>query len=101
MLYLMPIINGTGNYYIEAQTQDKGRTDIIVDYRGRQYIIEIKIWRGNSYNHRGERQLADYLDSYGVDKGCLLSFDFDKNRKTGIRKIECDGKRILEVVVWF
>lgn len=99
LLYLMPIINGTGNYYIEAQTRDNGRTDIIVDYRGRQYIIEIKIWRGNEYNHRGKEQLRDYLDAYGVDKGYLLSFDFNKNRKTGIKEIDCGGKRILEVVV--
>lgn len=31
LLYLRPIINGTGNYYIESQTRDLCRTDIIVD----------------------------------------------------------------------
>ena len=36
LLYLKPIINGTGNYYIEAQTRDQTRTDVIVDYLGRQ-----------------------------------------------------------------
>lgn len=54
LLYLKPIINGTGNYYVEAQTRDAGRTDIIVDYHGRQYIIELKIWHGNEYNKRGK-----------------------------------------------
>ena len=34
LLYLKPIINGTGNYYIEAQTRNQTRTDIIVDYSG-------------------------------------------------------------------
>lgn len=34
LLYLKPIINGTGNYYIEAQTRDARRTDVIVDYLG-------------------------------------------------------------------
>ena len=43
MLYLRPIINGTGNYYIEARTRDLCRTDVIVDYNGEQYIIEMKI----------------------------------------------------------
>ena len=28
LLYLRPIINGTGNYYIEAQTRELKRTDI-------------------------------------------------------------------------
>lgn len=99
LLYLKPIINGTGNYYIEAQTRDSRRTDIIVDYRGRQFIIELKIWRGDEYNHRGERQLFGYLDSYGVDTGYLLSFNFNKNKTVGIQEISRDGKRIMEVVV--
>ena len=64
LLYLKPIINGTGNYYIEAQTRDQTRTDVIVDYSGRQYVIELKIWRGDEYNKRGEKQLAEYLDYY-------------------------------------
>ena len=34
LLYLKPIINGTGNYYIEAQTRDSKRTDVVVDYLG-------------------------------------------------------------------
>lgn len=50
LLCLKPIINGTGNYYIEAQTRDQKRTDVIIDYLGRQYIIELKIWRGDRYN---------------------------------------------------
>ena len=37
LLYLKPIINGTGNYYIEAQTRDQKRTDVIIDYMGKQY----------------------------------------------------------------
>lgn len=39
LLYLKPIINSTGNYYIEAQTRDQTRTDVIVDYLGEQFIL--------------------------------------------------------------
>ena len=46
LLYLRPIINGVGNYYIEAQTREQKRTDVIVDYCGERYIIELKIWHG-------------------------------------------------------
>lgn len=53
LLYLKPIINGTGNYYIEAQTRDARRTDVVVDYLGEQFVIEIKLWRGAEYNERG------------------------------------------------
>ena len=80
LLYLRPIINGTGNYYIEAQTRDQRRTDVIVDYLGKQYIIELKIWHGDEYNTQGEKQLSEYLDYYHIDKGYLLSFNFNKNK---------------------
>ena len=99
LLYLKPIINGTGNYYIEAQTRDQSRTDVIVDYLGEQYVIELKIWRGNEYNKRGEKQLAEYLEYYHLEKGYLLSFNFNKNKKTGLKEVEADNKKIIEVVV--
>lgn len=31
---------GNARKYIESQTRDMKRTDVIVDYRGEQYIIE-------------------------------------------------------------
>ncbi len=99
LLYLKPIINGSGNYYVEAQTRDAKRTDIIIDYHGRQFIIELKIWHGNEYNQRGEQQLFEYLNHYGVDEGYLLSFNFNKNKKTGMQDITYNGKRIFEVIV--
>ena len=54
LIYLKPIINGVGNFYVEAETRDKTRTDIVVDYRGVQYIIETKLWRGEGYHSEGE-----------------------------------------------
>ncbi len=99
LLYIKPIINGTGNYYIEAQTRDNRRTDIIIDYRGKRFIIELKIWRGDEYQTRGEQQLFEYLDYYKEEKGYLLSFNFNKKKKTGIQELEFNEKRILEIVV--
>ncbi len=99
LLYLRPIINGTGNYYIEAQTRDERRTDIIVDYLGEQFIIELKIWHGNEYNERGEKQLAEYLDYYDKNKGYLLSFNFNKKKETGVKHIVLGDKTIVEAVV--
>lgn len=99
LLYLRPIINGTGNYYIEAQTRDARRTDIIVDYAGKQFIIEMKIWHGNEYNERGEQQLVDYLDYFHQDKGYLLSFNFNKKKTVGLKTITIGSKTIVEAVV--
>lgn len=99
MLFLKPIINGTGNYYIEAQTRNNERTDMIVDYNGEQYIIEMKIWRGDAYREQGEKQLADYLEYYHLKKGYMLIFNFNKNKKAGIQEVSCDHKLLIEAMV--
>lgn len=99
LLYLKPIINGTGNYYIEAQTRDARRTDVIVDYQGEQFVVELKIWRGNEYNERGEEQLAGYLDYFHREKGYMLSFNFNKKKEIGVKEIKVRGKLIVEAVV--
>lgn len=99
LLYLKPIINGTGNYYIEAQTRDARRTDVVVDYLGEQFVIEMKIWHGNEYNERGEKQLAEYLEYYHQKKGYMLSFNFNKKKETGMKVITLGDKTIVEAVV--
>ena len=99
LLYLKPIINGTGNYYIEAQTRDTKRTDVVVDYLGEQFVIEMKIWHGNEYNQRGRLQLADYLDYFHQKKGYMLSFNFNKKKKTGMKTITLGDKTIIEAIV--
>jgi len=99
LLYLKPIINGTGNYYIEAQTRDQTRTDVIVDYLGQQYIVELKIWRGPRYNAEGEKQISEYLDYFGLTTGYMLSFNFNKNKKAGMNQVQVGDKLLYEVVV--
>lgn len=99
LLYLRPIINGTGNYYIEAQTRNNRRTDVIVDYHGEQFVIELKIWRGQEYNARGEKQLTDYLEYYHKDTGYMISFDFNKKKAPGIYETRFGNKLIIEAIV--
>ena len=99
LLYLKPIINGIGNYYIEAQTRDETRTDIVIDYLGQQYIIELKIWRGKAYNERGEEQIAGYLDYFHAKKGYLVSFCFNKSKSQQTQTIQVGDKTVFEAVV--
>lgn len=99
LMYIRPIINGVGNYYIEAQTRDKSRTDVIIDYKGQQFIIELKLWRGKKYHHDGQVQLAKYLEQCDQDRGYLLTFDFNHHKQTGVTENLCNGKKILEVIV--
>lgn len=96
LLYLKPIINGTGNYYIEAQTRNQTRTDVIVDYLGQQYIIELKIWRGERYNAEGEKQISEYLDYFQLTTGYMLSFNFNKKKDQGVKRVEIGDKVLFE-----
>jgi len=99
LLYLKPIINETGNYYIEAQTRDQTRTDVIVDYLGKQYIIELKISRGPRYNADGEKQLSEYLDYFGLSTGYMLSFNFNREKKQGVHLVHVGDKLLYEGVI--
>lgn len=99
LLYLRPIINGIGHYYVEAQTRDETRMDIVVDYLGKRYIIELKIWRGAAYNEAGRQQLAEYLKIMNEDTGYLLSFCFNKGKNVRVCTNVVDGKNIIEAVV--
>lgn len=99
LIYLRPIINGIGNYYIEAQTRDNRRMDIVIDYIGKRYIIELKIWHGQKYNEDGEKQLSDYLDSYGLKKGYMLIFNFNENKQAGIKTVRYEDKILIEAIL--
>ena len=100
LTFLKPIINGTGFYYVEPQTRDNHRMDLVVTYGSEEYIIELKIWHGEKYEERGRDQLASYLTARGTAEGYLVTFDFSKNKKaTEPHWIEHKGKRIFEATI--
>ena len=99
LLFLKPIINGVGNYSVESRTRNNERMDLVLYYRGEQSVIEIKIWRGNAYNERGEEQLSDYLDYFHLKKGYMLSFNFNKKKEIGVKEIRVRDKILIEAVV--
>ena len=99
-LYIRPIINGVGHYYVEAETRDETRTDLIINYNNHEYVIELKIWRGDSYNTKGENQLFEYLDLKKQKIGYLVSFCFNRGKTPGLLpSVEQGGRKIVEVIV--
>ena len=75
------------------------RTDVVVDYNGEQFVIELKLWRGNSYNERGEEQLLGYLAHYHLKKGYMISFNFNKKKQIGVKNITFGEKVLVEAIV--
>ena len=72
---------------------------MIIDYLGQQYIIELKIWHGERYNAEGEKQIAGYLDYFGLSTGYMLSFTFNQQKETGVRPVPIGDKMIYEGTV--
>ena len=99
LTYISPIINGVGTFSIEEETRDRKRMDVVIHYNGKRYIIELKIWHGQSRNADGERQIVDYLDHFGLKVGYMLSFCFNKNKEPGVNEVHIGDKTLYEGVV--
>ena len=102
LTYLIPLINGTGFYHFEPETRDYGKIDLVIDYLRQQFILELKIWHGDSRHEDAYEQLANYLKSKNIDCGYLLTFDFRKKGDNSFSEnkwIEWDGKQIFDVVL--
>lgn len=101
LCFMKPIINGRGNYYVEPETRDNTRMDVVISYGGREYIVELKIWRGRQYRQKGLEQLEQYLDSRNSQKGYLISFNFNKGKTYLQNKVILGNgsKEIYEIVV--
>ena len=108
LCFLKPIINGTGFYYVEPETRSNSRMDIVVTYLDEEFIIELKIWRGDMYRKDGIKQLCGYLESREQNKGYLVSFSFLKNKEYTAGYVEdlkdedvngIEDRRIYEVTI--
>lgn len=102
--FLKPIINGTGYYVVEPETRNNTRMDIVVFYGKKEYIIELKIWRGPRKFSEGVTQLIEYMESRGQTEGWLLIFCFNEDSEKKIedytREIKfTEGKTVYSVVV--
>lgn len=99
LMYLRPVINGTGNYHIEEQTRNTRRMDVVIDYLGERFVVELKIWRGKAYHEQGEKQLSDYLDYLHLKKGYMLIYNFNKKKEIGVQEIRVGNKLLIEAIV--
>jgi len=98
--FLQPIINGGGYAFKEPQISNEKRLDVVITFYQYKYVIELKIWRGESHHEKGLAQLADYLNRQHLDEGWLLIFDLRKKEKSGDKKwLKEKGKKIYAVWV--
>ena len=101
LCFLKQIINGIGFYYVEPETRNNERMDVVVTYGGEEHIVELKLWHGEEYRKKGIVQLENYMDSRSAKRGYLLSFSFLKEKEYISQTIDLEDvdKSIFEVVV--
>ena len=97
LAFLKPILNGHGHAFKEPQISEEKRLDILITYYQHQYVIELKLWRGQQAHENGLNQLADYLDRLGLQEGALLIFDHQEQKQWKSEEITWNGKRIFAV----
>jgi len=97
LAFIRPVVNGRGFDFKEVQVSEEKRLDIVITFGNNKYIVELKVWRGESYHREGLRQLCDYLDRQNASTGYLLIYDLRKEcgRIGEWEEIETGGKRIF------
>ncbi|MCI0691716.1 AAA-like domain-containing protein [candidate division KSB1 bacterium] len=101
-------LDGFINFFVErlgGQTftevpSGRGRTDIMILFRNKKYIIETKIFTDQTYFQQGKRQLAEYLKTEGLEVGYYVVFS-KKHAEDDVLEEEevIDGKRIVTRII--
>ena len=99
LAYLDQFVKDIGGFmHIEVQT-GRGRMDIIVTHNQQKYIIETKIWRGESRYQAGKKQLAAYLRVEGVTEGYYVVFDHRGDPEPQVETETIEGLTIRSYVI--
>ncbi|KJJ85811.1 protein containing DUF1703 [Candidatus Omnitrophus magneticus] len=74
MAFLQRVINGGGKIHREMAV-GTGRTDLLIEFNGERFVLELKLKRLPSAKQKGLDQISRYLDTLGMTKGYLILFE--------------------------
>jgi hypothetical protein len=74
MAFLQRIVNGGGSIAREMAV-GRGRTDLVIEFNGDVFVLELKIKRSNTNMERTYKQLFHYLDQLNQPHGYLILFE--------------------------
>lgn len=77
----------------------RGRMDLLITHKGRRYIVETKIWRGNIRYQAGKKQLTAYLKLEGAEQGYYVVFDHRRKPEPRVETEESDGITLRSYVI--
>ena len=84
--------------YLEVQT-GRGRMDILILHNQRKYIVETKIWGGDTRYQAGKTQLAAYLKLEKATEGYYVVFDHRSDPQSRVETETIDGWTIRSYVI--
>ncbi len=87
-----------GSMYLEVQT-GRGRMDLLLIHNQQKYIVETKIWEGNSRFATGKKQLAAYAKLEGTEQAYYVVFDHREKPKSLIETDNLGGMTIRSYVI--
>ena len=87
-----------GSMYLEVQT-GRGRMDILILHNNRKYIVETKIWGGDTRYQAGKAQLAAYVRSEKAMGGYYVVFDHRKTPEPRLETETIDSLKIRSYVI--
>ena len=100
LFFLNSVVNGRGFVHTESGFTDESRMDVVVNYLDQQFIVELKIWRGQKRHENAYKQLLGYMDKMSLDEGYLLTFDFRKKRVHQQEWVEVEGgRKVFDVII--
>ena len=77
----------------------RGRIDLLIIHNNRKYIVETKIWEGNSRYQAGKTQLSAYLKLEGAAEGYYVVFDHRMDPKHQVETEVIEGVKIRSYVI--
>ena len=80
MAFLQRIINGGGRINREMAA-GRGRTDIVVEWAGEKFVLELKLQYNEKMRDKGKEQLSRYLSTLELEKGYLILFELKSTEK--------------------
>jgi len=87
-----------GTMYLEVQT-GRGRMDILILHNDQKYIVETKIWGGDTRYQTGKAQLAAYVRLEKAVAGYYVVFDHRKTPEPRAETETFDGLTIRSYVI--
>ena len=87
LTYLDSFVKTVGGIMSFEVPTGRGKMDLLITHNQRKYIVETKIWRGDTRYQAGKAQLAAYLKLENVMEGYYVVFD---HRKEPAPRVETD-----------